>query len=196
MDFYAINALRENHAGWSLLRAQNAPLAVSFFIKAFTGPNQRDIGRQELIDHLDDVLFGLREVFGEDKYPRPAGEYLDEWAAPERAWLRKYYVPGQDEPRYDLTAAAEAVVRWVASLRCRHFESTQSRLPTLFAVPQARVPHHDPPGVQRARTAAAPDHARTRPGTKARGSSTTTAWLPCTSVITEPGIAAARARWR
>ncbi|ALV40582.1 hypothetical protein AU252_04860 [Pseudarthrobacter sulfonivorans] len=62
MDFYAINALRENHAGWSLLRAQNAPLAVSFFIKAFTGPNQRDIGRQELIDHLDDVLFGLRRI--------------------------------------------------------------------------------------------------------------------------------------
>lgn len=25
-------------------------------------------------------------------------------------WLRKYYVPGQDEPRYDLAAAAEEVV--------------------------------------------------------------------------------------
>ncbi|MBE4717230.1 DUF3375 domain-containing protein [Pseudarthrobacter sp. AB1] len=139
MDFYVINALRENHAGWSLLRAQNAPLAVSFFIKAFTGPNQRDIGRQELIDHLDDVLFGLREVFGEDKYPRPAGEYLDEWAAPERAWLRKYYVPGQDEPRYDLTAAAEDVVRWVESLSGRDFVATQSRLTSIFAVLKALV---------------------------------------------------------
>ncbi|QNE13864.1 DUF3375 domain-containing protein [Pseudarthrobacter sp. NBSH8] len=139
MDFYAINALRENHAGWSLLRAQNAPLAVSFFIKAFTGPNQRDIGRQELIDHLDDVLFGLREVFGEDKYPRPAGEYLDEWAAPERAWLRKYYIPGQDEPRYDLTAAAEDVVRWVESLSGRDFVATQSRLTSIFAVLKALV---------------------------------------------------------
>ena len=139
MDFYAINALRENHAGWSLLRAQNAPLAVSFFIKAFTGPNQRDIGRQELIDHLDDVLFSLREVFGEDKYPRPAGEYLDEWAAPERAWLRKYYVPGQDEPRYDLTAAAEDVVRWVESLSGRDFVATQSRLTGIFAVLKALV---------------------------------------------------------
>ena len=139
MDFYAINALRENHAGWSLLRAQNAPLAVSFFIKAFTGPNQRDIGRQELIDHLDDVLFGLREVFGEDKFPRPAGEYLDEWAAPERAWLRKYYVPGQDEPRYDLTAASEDVVRWVESLSGRDFVATQSRLTSIFAVLKALV---------------------------------------------------------
>jgi hypothetical protein len=68
MDFYASNQLRENHPGWSLLRAQNAPLATSFFIKAFTAPNQRDIGRQEIVDHLDDVLLGLRDVYGEDKF--------------------------------------------------------------------------------------------------------------------------------
>jgi flagellar motility protein MotE (MotC chaperone) len=134
MDYYAINSLRENHAGWSLLRAQNAPLAVSFFMAAFTGPNQRNIGRQQLVDTLDDLLFGLRDAYGEDRFPRPASEYLDEWAAPERAWLRKYYVPGQDEPRYDLTAAAEDVVRWVENLRGRDFVATQSRLTSIFAV--------------------------------------------------------------
>jgi flagellar motility protein MotE (MotC chaperone) len=139
MDYYAINSLRENHAGWSLLRAQNAPLAVSFFMAAFTGPNQRNIGRQQLIDTLDDVLFGLRDAYGEDKFPRPASEYLDDWAAPERAWLRKYYVPGQDEPRYDLTAAAEDVVRWVESLRGRDFVATQSRLTSIFAVLKSLV---------------------------------------------------------
>lgn len=134
MDYYAINALRENHAGWSLLRAQNAPLAVSFFMAAFTGPNQRNIGRQQLIDTLDDLLFGLRDAYGEDRFPRPASEYLDEWAAPERAWLRKYYPPGQDEPHYDLTPVAEDVVRWVESLRGRDFVATQSRLTSIFAV--------------------------------------------------------------
>ncbi|MET3919931.1 DUF3375 domain-containing protein [Arthrobacter sp. UYEF20] len=139
MDYYAINSLRENHAGWSLLRAQNAPLAVSFFMAAFTGPNQRNIGRQQLIDTLDDVLFGLRDAYGEDKFPRPAAEYLDDWAAPERAWLRKYYITGQDEPRYDLTAASEDVVRWVESLRGRDFVATQSRLTSIFAVLKALV---------------------------------------------------------
>lgn len=134
MDYYAINALRENHAGWSLLRAQNAPLAVCLFMAAFTGPNQRNIGRQQLIDALDDLLFGLRDSFGEDRFPRPASEYLDDWAAPERAWLRKYYLPGADEPRYDLTAASEDVVRWVESLRGRDFVATQSRLTSIFAV--------------------------------------------------------------
>ncbi|MDQ2805161.1 MAG: DUF3375 domain-containing protein, partial [Pseudomonadota bacterium] len=72
MDYYAINALRENHAGWSLLRAQNAPLAVCLFMTAFTGPNQRNLGRQQLFDVLDDLLFGLRDSFGEDRFPRPA----------------------------------------------------------------------------------------------------------------------------
>lgn len=134
MDYYAINSLRENHAGWSLLRAQNAPLAVSFFMAAFTGPNQRNIGRQQLIDTLDDLLFGLRDAYGEDRFPRPASEYLDEWAAPERTWLRKYYPPGQDEPHYDLTPVAEHVVHWVESLRGRDFVATQSRLTSIFAV--------------------------------------------------------------
>lgn len=139
MDYYAINSLRENHAGWSLLRAQNAPLALAFFMAAFTEPNNRNIARQALIDTLDDVLFGLRDSLGEDKFPRPAAEYLDEWAAPERSWLRKYYVPGQDEPVYDLTAAAEDVVRWVENLRGRDFVATQSRLTSIFQLLQTLV---------------------------------------------------------
>jgi cell division protein ZapA (FtsZ GTPase activity inhibitor) len=101
---------------------------------AFTGPNQRNLRRQELIDVLDDVLFGLRDSEGEDRFPRPAGEYLDDWAGDERQWLRKYYVPGEDEPHYDLTAAAEDVVRWVENLRGRDFVATQSRLTSIFAV--------------------------------------------------------------
>lgn len=139
MDYYAINPLRENHAGWSLLRAQNGPLAACFFMTAFTEPNQRNIGRQQLIDALDDVLFGLRDAYGEDRFPRPASEYLDDWAAPKRAWLRKYYVPGQAEPRYDLTPAAEDVVHWVESLRGRDFVATQSRLTSIFAVLNALI---------------------------------------------------------
>jgi hypothetical protein len=134
MDFYAINSLRENHAGWSLLRAQNAPLALAFFMAAFTGPNQRNLGRQQLIDVLDDVLFGLRDSAGEDRFPRSAGEYLDDWAAEERQWLRKYYPLGEDEPHYDLTPATEDVVRWVENLRGRDFVATQSRLTSIFAV--------------------------------------------------------------
>ncbi|WP_434613814.1 DUF3375 domain-containing protein [Arthrobacter sp. A5] len=132
MDYFSINSLRETHAGWSLLRAQNAPLALTFFITAFTGPNERNLGRQDLIDVLDDVLFSLRDSLGEDKFPRSAGEYLDDWAEPDKAWLRKFYADNRDEPVYDLTAATEDVIRWVEALRGRDFVPTQSRLSSIF----------------------------------------------------------------
>lgn len=132
MDYFSINSLRENHAGWSLLRAQNAPLALTFFMTAFTGPNQRNLGRQDLIDVLDDVLFSLRDSLGEDKFPRSAAEYLDDWAEPDKAWLRKFYTDNRDEPVYDLTAATEDVIRWVEALRGRDFVPTQSRLSSIF----------------------------------------------------------------
>lgn len=134
MDFFAIRALRENHPGWSLLRADTAPLALSFFMAAFTVPNRRNLGRQELIDTLDDVLFRVHESLGESSFPKPAAEYLDDWARPEKAWLRKYYADGRDEPVYDLTAATEDVVRWIEALEGREFVATQSRLTGIFAL--------------------------------------------------------------
>lgn len=139
VDFFAIRALRERHAGWSLLRADNAPLALSFFMAAFTLPNRRNLGRQKLVDSLDDVLFRVRETLGEKAFPKPAAEYLDDWAHPEKAWLRKYYVEGRDEPVYDLTAATEDVVRWVEALQGREFVATQSRLTGIFALLKALV---------------------------------------------------------
>jgi hypothetical protein len=132
VDYFSINSLRDSHAGWSLLRAQNAPLALTFFMTAFTDPNQRNLGRQDLIDVLDDILFSLRDSLGEERFPRPAAEYLDDWAEPEKAWLRKFYTENRDEPVYDLTAATEDVIRWVEALRGRDFVPTQSRLSGIF----------------------------------------------------------------
>ncbi|MDQ6754596.1 MAG: DUF3375 domain-containing protein, partial [Actinomycetota bacterium] len=105
----------------------------------FTIPNLRNLGRQTMFDALDDVLFELRDALGEATFPRSAAEYLDDWAAPEKAWLRKYYAPEKDEPVYDLTAAAEDVVRWVESLRGRDFVATQSRLTSIFGLLKALV---------------------------------------------------------
>ncbi|WP_369046811.1 DUF3375 domain-containing protein [Sinomonas sp. P10A9] len=139
MDFFAVRALRETHPGWSLLCAQTAPLALGFFMAAFTGPNRRNVGRQELVDTLEDVLFRIRESLGDDAFPRRASEYLDEWANPEKAWLRKYYAEGRDEPVYDLTASTEDAVRWVESLEAREFVATQSRLTGIFALLKALV---------------------------------------------------------
>jgi hypothetical protein len=132
MDFQHLDALRKRHPAWRLLVADSAPLVASFLHRSFVEPNVRTLARQELVAKLDDYLFHLRERLGESAFPRAAGEYLDEWAADDRGWLRKYYPPDSDEPHYDLTPATEKALAWLAGLRQRQFVGTESRLITVF----------------------------------------------------------------
>jgi hypothetical protein len=132
MDYATLESLRKRHPAWRLLVADTAPLVASFLHKSFVEPNLRTIGRHELIAKLDDYLYHLRERLGEGVFPRPASDYLDEWAAEERAWLRKYYPPDSDEPHFDLTPATEKALAWLAGLGQRQFVGTESRLLTVF----------------------------------------------------------------
>lgn len=132
MDFTTLESLRKRHPAWRLLVADSAALVASFLHKSFVEPNLRTIARSELIAKLDDYLFHLRERLGEDAFPRGASEYLDEWAAEDRAWLRKYYPPDSDEPHFDLTPATEKALAWLAGLGQRQFVGTESRLITVF----------------------------------------------------------------
>jgi hypothetical protein len=131
--------MRENHPGWALLRADHAPLVIAFFATAFLDPNRRNLPRRELIDSLEDVLFMVRDQQGDTAFPRSAAEYLDNWAAPEKAWLRKFYIENQDDPIFDLTPTTEDAVRWVQSLQGREFVATQSRLTGIFALLKSLV---------------------------------------------------------
>ncbi|GGL02623.1 DUF3375 domain-containing protein [Planomonospora parontospora] len=132
VDFDEIGALRRHHAAWKLLRADNAPLVLSFLGQVFVGENVRSITAAELSARLDDQLYALNERLGEGAFPKSAAAYLDDWAAPEAGWLRKYYPQGSDEPHYDATPAVEKAVSWVASLEARSFVGTESRLNTIM----------------------------------------------------------------
>jgi hypothetical protein len=59
---------------------------------------------------LEDALFALREHLGPEHFPKPALDYLNDWAANDKGWLRKYYPPGSDEPHFDLTPAAKKAI--------------------------------------------------------------------------------------
>ena len=98
MDFDEITALRRHSAAWRLLNAANAPLILAFCDKVFVAGNVRSISTSDLVSRLDDELYALNERLGGQAYPRPAKAYLDDWAAPEAGWLRKYYPEGSDEP--------------------------------------------------------------------------------------------------
>src|ERR1700733_7127999 len=131
MDFEEIAWLRANSPAWRLLRADNAPLILSFLHRVFVEENVRSIPAAELASRLDDELYARNERVPQS-FPKPARAYLDDWAAPEAGWLRKYYPEGSDEPHFDATPAVERGLQWVAAQQERDFVGTESRLNTIF----------------------------------------------------------------
>lgn len=131
LQFDEVQDLRARHPAWLLLKADNAPLILSFVSRVFVEGGEANLPAERLISLLDDELFALRQRLGSDKYPRTARDYLVEWSTPEKGWLRRYYPPGSDEPHYDVTPAVEKAIAWVADLRARSFIGTESRLSTI-----------------------------------------------------------------
>ena len=107
LDFATLQALRKNHPGWKLLLADSSALVVSFLSKTFVEPNVRALSQADLTEALEEELYALRERFGTETFPRRAHEYLNDWAANDRGWLRKFYPHNSDEPQFDLTPATE-----------------------------------------------------------------------------------------
>ncbi len=127
--------LRDNSPAWRLLRADNAPLVLSFLHRVFVADNARSVSAAELASRLDDELYALNQRDGEQggrRFPKVARAYLDDWAAPGAGWLRKFYPDGTDEPHYDATPAVEKALHWLESLREREFVGTESRLKVIF----------------------------------------------------------------
>ena len=105
MQYDEIAHLQAHHATWALLRSPHAPLVLSFLGRVFIESNVGGQPAATLVGQLDDELYALNARLGADTFTRTAQAYLDEWAAPEKAWLRKYYPVGSDEAHYDVDAA-------------------------------------------------------------------------------------------
>lgn len=134
LDFATLSTLRDRHPAWRLLASPHAPLVASFLHRVFVAPNVRVMNEADLAEALEDGLFALREQLGPETYPKGAQDYLNDWAAPDKGWLRKFYKPGTDEAQFDLTPAAEKAIAWLLSLTERPFVGTESRLLTLFTL--------------------------------------------------------------
>ena len=132
LDYQTLEALRKNHPAWRLLASPHAPLLASFFQLVFVDKNVRVMPQADLVEALEDELFHLREVLGENTFPKSALDYLNHWAAPEKGWLRKFYRQDSDEVQFDLTPATEKAMTWLGGLSQRSFVGTESRLLTLF----------------------------------------------------------------
>lgn len=132
MDYATLESLRKHHPAWRLLCSDHGPLVASFLHRVFVAPNVRIISAADLAEALEDELFALRRQIEDEVFPKPALQYLNEWASPEKGWLRKFYRQDDDEPQFDLTPSTEKAIAWLATLAERGFVGTESRLLTLF----------------------------------------------------------------
>jgi Protein of unknown function (DUF3375). len=132
LDYATLDGLRNHHPAWRLLRSDHAPLIASFLHRVFVVPNERVMAAADLAEALEDELYALRLHLGEAAFPKPALEYLNDWAEPDKGWLRKFYRTGTDEAQFDLTPATEKAIAWLTQLSERQFVGTESRLLTLF----------------------------------------------------------------
>ena len=132
LDFTTLDTLRTYHPAWRLLRSDHAALAASFLHRVFIAPNVRVMAAVDLAEALEDELYSLRLQLGDSAFPKAARDYLNDWAAADKGWLRKFYRSGTDEAQFDLTPATEKAIAWLAQLSERQFVGTESRLLTLF----------------------------------------------------------------
>lgn len=135
MDHEAIDALRERHPAWRLLRAGNAVLILSFLGDFFVEGNRGAMPASAVASALDDHLYDLNAAESGDadepSYPKAPGAYLEDWSSTEAGYLRRFYPAGHDEVHYEVTPAFEKAYAWVESLKVRAFVGTESRLHTV-----------------------------------------------------------------
>lgn len=129
VDYQEVSALRERHPAWRLLRAGNATLILSFLGEFFVEGNRGACSASEVAGALDEHLYALNA--DEVRYPKEPRAYLEDWAATEAGYLRRFYPPGDDEVHYEVTPAFEKSYSWVLNLRGRSFVGTESRLHTV-----------------------------------------------------------------
>lgn len=135
MEYQEVDALRERHSAWRLLRAGNTSLILSFLGRYFVEENRGACSSSEVAAALDDHLYALNSEIstedGEPRFPKEPRAYLEDWAATDSGFLRRFYPPDDDEVHYEVTPAFEKAYAWVVSLKGRSFVGTESRLHTV-----------------------------------------------------------------
>ncbi|WP_202302152.1 DUF3375 domain-containing protein [Dryocola clanedunensis] len=132
LSFDFLEQFKEQSLALKLLRSQHFSLISSFLHQVFVFPNRRSIPYQELIGLLEQHLRDVKETYGDDKFPKNARSYLDDWINNKGGYLRKYLSQDSDEPECDLLPEVEKALRWIEDLQGRQFVGTESRLKLLL----------------------------------------------------------------
>ncbi|WP_372881277.1 DUF3375 domain-containing protein [Psychromonas sp.] len=132
LSFDYLEQFKDQSNALRLLRTSTFPLIASFFYRAFIENNRRSMPYQELIALLDHHLSDIAESYGEEKFPKSARAYIDDWVNVKGGYLRKYLPQHTDEPECDLQPDVEKALRWLEEMQGRRFVGTESRLKLLL----------------------------------------------------------------
>ncbi len=135
-SFDYLEQLKENSTALRLLRTPHFPFIGSFLYHAFLRSNRRSVPYQELVALLDHYLTDLNESHfnesnAEEKYPKTAQAYLEDWINVKGGYLRKYLPHQGDEIECDLLPDVEKALRWLEEMQGNSFIGTESRLKLL-----------------------------------------------------------------
>lgn len=132
LSFDFLEQFKEQSLALKLLRSGHFSLITGFLYQVFVVTNRRSVPYQELIVLLEQYLFDIKESYGEDKFPKSARSYLDDWINNKGGYLRKYLTEDSNEPECDLLPEVEKVLHWLEELQGRQFVGTESRLKLLL----------------------------------------------------------------
>ncbi|MBO1519642.1 DUF3375 domain-containing protein [Oceanisphaera pacifica] len=132
LNYDQLEQFKEHSLALRLLRSQHFALLASFFHHAFIATNRRSIPYLELVSMLEQHLFNITDSYGEERYPKSARAYIDDWINAKGGYLRKYLPQQADEPECDLLPEVEKVLRWLEEIQGRQFVGTESRLKMLL----------------------------------------------------------------
>ncbi|EKT0983963.1 DUF3375 family protein, partial [Salmonella enterica] len=79
LNFDFLEQFKEQSLALKFLRSTHFSLIASFLNQVFVVPNRRSVPYQELVSLLEQHLFDIAESYGEEKYPKNARNYLDDW---------------------------------------------------------------------------------------------------------------------
>ncbi len=126
MELDKIAWIFKNDKTIKLIKADYAPLIISFFKSFFHNQNQ-SISQKELTNGLSDFLFGIDA--DKETYPLSAKQYIDKWVG-DGYLLRKFEIT--DEPLYELTPSTINAFKWLDEISKEKPLGTESRLLDLF----------------------------------------------------------------
>lgn len=133
MNYVELKLQFANSAALRMLRADNAPLALTVLFAAFKHEHSSAIPESRLWAILEAELEELRDA-SEPVAEKKAKDFLLEWADQVHGYLRRHQPDGKDEPVFELTPEIEQVFQWLETLKPRSHVGTESKFKSLAAV--------------------------------------------------------------